>query len=80
MVICLIVIDTDANFHCCAYFNDQFRCRSKECKEVIQAINNRKASRKVTDLLVYKPVYQHVIPHKAEELGRIRLPPLRIRE
>ncbi|GFZ15661.1 hypothetical protein Acr_25g0000700 [Actinidia rufa] len=28
-------------------FNDQFKSRSKECKEVIQAINNRQASRKM---------------------------------
>ena len=58
--------------------NDQFRRRSKECKEAIQAINNRQTLRKVANLLVYELIYRHVIPHKAKELSRIRLPPLRI--
>ncbi|GFZ18311.1 SEC12P-like 2 protein [Actinidia rufa] len=41
-------------------------------------VNNRQASRKVIDLLAYEPIYRHVIPHKADKLGRIRLPALRI--
>ncbi|GFY91097.1 hypothetical protein Acr_07g0012930 [Actinidia rufa] len=59
-------------------FNDFFKRRYKECKEAIQAVNNRQASRKVANLLVYKLVYWHVIPHKAKKLGRIKLPPLHI--
>ncbi|GFS29669.1 hypothetical protein Acr_00g0007740 [Actinidia rufa] len=34
------------------------------------------ALRKVTNFLAYEPVYCHVIPHKAGELDRIRLPAL----
>ena len=68
----LILISTYENF------NDQFKRRSKECKEAIQAINNRQALRKVADLLAYELVYWHVIPHNAEELDKIRLSPLRI--
>ena len=50
----------------------------EKCKIAIQVVNNSQASRKVTDLLTYEPVYQHLIPHKAEELDRIKLPLLRI--
>ncbi|GFZ06535.1 hypothetical protein Acr_18g0007050 [Actinidia rufa] len=38
------------------------------------------ASRKVADVLEYESIYQHVIPQKAEEPNRIRLPPLHIEE
>ncbi|GFS30002.1 hypothetical protein Acr_00g0009640 [Actinidia rufa] len=66
MVVCLSV-----------NFNEIFKHRSDDCKAAIQSVNNRKASRKVTDLLAYEPIYRHVIPHKVEELSRIRLPALR---
>ena len=33
---------------------------------------------KVANLLAYEPIYWHMIPHKVEEVGRIRLPALRI--
>ncbi|GFS38017.1 hypothetical protein Acr_00g0055170 [Actinidia rufa] len=59
-------------------FNDLFKRQSKEYKKVIQAVNNRQALRKVIDLLAYEPIYRHVIPHKAQELSMIRLPPLHI--
>ncbi|GFZ18289.1 hypothetical protein Acr_27g0000280 [Actinidia rufa] len=54
-------------------FNDQFKRRSKECKDAIQVINKRQESRKVIDILAYEPIYQYMIPHKAEELEGIRL-------
>ncbi|GFS44222.1 hypothetical protein Acr_00g0089220 [Actinidia rufa] len=50
----------------------------KECKVAIRAVNNRQASRNVIDLLTYEPVYRYVIPYKADELGRIKLPTLLI--
>ncbi|GFY85482.1 hypothetical protein Acr_04g0002200 [Actinidia rufa] len=59
-------------------FNDLFRNRSEECKVAIRAINNRRALRKVADLLAYELTYCHVIPHKANKLSRIRLLALRI--
>ncbi|GFY85854.1 hypothetical protein Acr_04g0005920 [Actinidia rufa] len=59
-------------------FNDLFKTRFKECKVDIQAVNHSRASRKVTNLLTYEPVYRHIIPHKVDELSRIRLPALRI--
>ncbi|GFY96449.1 hypothetical protein Acr_11g0007550 [Actinidia rufa] len=57
-------------------FQRAFQVQSEDCKVVIQVVNNRQASRKVANLLAYESVYQHVIPHKAKELGRIRLPTL----
>ncbi|GFY95316.1 hypothetical protein Acr_10g0007010 [Actinidia rufa] len=57
-------------------FNDLFNNRSEECKAAIQAMNNRRALRKVINPFTYKPVYHHVIQHKADELDRIRLPTL----
>ncbi|GFZ01025.1 hypothetical protein Acr_14g0006600 [Actinidia rufa] len=63
---------TDAYFYCYANFNDKFRRRSEECKKAIQDVNNRQALRNVDNLLVYELIYRHVIPHKAEELSRIR--------
>ncbi|GFY90934.1 hypothetical protein Acr_07g0011300 [Actinidia rufa] len=50
-------------------FSDQFKGRSKKCKDFIQAVNNRQGSRKVTNILMYELVYRYVIPHKAKELG-----------
>ncbi|GFY87929.1 hypothetical protein Acr_05g0015680 [Actinidia rufa] len=50
-------------------FNELCKRRSKDCRATIQDVNNRQASRKVADLLVYESVYRHVIPHKAEKLG-----------
>ncbi|GFY90859.1 hypothetical protein Acr_07g0010550 [Actinidia rufa] len=61
------------------YFNDKFKRQFKQCKKVVQAVNNRQASREVTDLLVYKSIYQHTIPHKSDELGRISLSTLHIK-
>ncbi|GFZ06742.1 hypothetical protein Acr_18g0009120 [Actinidia rufa] len=49
---------------------------SEECKAAIRAVNKRRALRKVTNLLTYEPVYCHIIPHKDDEFGRIRLPAL----
>ena len=46
---------------------------------VIQAINNRKASRKVYDIHNYEPIYRHIIPHKTKELDWVTLPPLLIK-
>ncbi|GFS40240.1 hypothetical protein Acr_00g0067330 [Actinidia rufa] len=69
--------DTDTCFFCCANFNELFKHRSEECKATIEAINNRQASRKVTDLPSYEPIYRHVISHKVKELSRIRLLALR---
>ena len=43
-------------------------------------MNNKQDSRKVIDLLAYEPIYRHVIPFKAGELGRIRLPALHIED
>ncbi|GFY88744.1 hypothetical protein Acr_06g0006840 [Actinidia rufa] len=48
------------------------------CKAAIQSLNNRRASRKVANLLTYEPIYRHVIPHQTDELGKVRLPVLRI--
>ncbi|GFS38032.1 hypothetical protein Acr_00g0055240 [Actinidia rufa] len=59
-------------------FNELCRNRFEECKVAIYAIKNKRGSRKVADLLDYKPVYCHVIPHKVDKLGRIRLLALRI--
>ena len=59
-------------------FNELFRNKSEEYRETILVFNNRRASRKVVDLLAYEPVYRHVIPYKPDELGRIRLLALRI--
>ncbi|GFY87249.1 subtilase family protein [Actinidia rufa] len=58
--------------------NDQFKRWSIECRDAIQAVNNKQALRSVADTLVYEPIYRHVIPYKAKELERTRLPPLRI--
>ncbi|GFS42087.1 hypothetical protein Acr_00g0078040 [Actinidia rufa] len=52
-------------------FNELFRNRSEKCKEAIQALNNRRVPRKVTDLLKYKPIYRHIIPHRAEQLAKL---------
>ncbi|GFS32757.1 hypothetical protein Acr_00g0024440 [Actinidia rufa] len=57
---------------------DLFKRRSKESKEAIQAVNNKQASRKATDLLAFKLIYGHIIPHKIEELVRIKICPLHI--
>ncbi|GFS30025.1 hypothetical protein Acr_00g0009740 [Actinidia rufa] len=67
MVVCLSV-----------NFNEIFKHRSDDCKAAIQSVNNRKASRKVTDLLAYEPIYRHVIPAQGRRSSsRIRLPALR---
>ena len=34
--------------------------------------------RKVSDILVYEPIYLHMIPHKTEELKTINFPLLRL--
>ena len=70
--------DTNTWSYCRANFNDRFKLRSKECKNVVQAINNRRALRKVTNILVYELIYSHVILNKTEEIDKISLPPLRI--
>ena len=44
-----------------AEFNDQFKRRSNDCKEAIWAANNRQESRDIAELLLYKPIYQHMI-------------------
>ncbi|GFS38826.1 hypothetical protein Acr_00g0059660 [Actinidia rufa] len=53
--------------------NDRFKCRSKDCEDAIQAINNRRAPRKIIDILGYEPFYWHMIPLKNEEFGRVML-------
>ena len=35
-----------------------------------------RVSKKVADLLAYEPIYLHVIPHRFDELGRVKLPTL----
>ncbi|GFY91237.1 hypothetical protein Acr_07g0014330 [Actinidia rufa] len=63
------------NGHLPDNFNDKFRCRSEEWKKVIQAVNNRRTSRRVSDLLVYESVYRHMIPHKPRSsAGLVFLP------
>ncbi|GFS40644.1 hypothetical protein Acr_00g0069670 [Actinidia rufa] len=57
-------------------FNDLFKHCSEKCKKAIQVVNNRLASRKLTNLLAYEPIYRHVILHKADKLSRIRFPAL----
>ncbi|GFZ18692.1 hypothetical protein Acr_27g0004310 [Actinidia rufa] len=59
-------------------FNDRFKRRSKDCEAAIRAINDRQASRKITNVLEYEPFYWHVIPPKNEEFGRVLLPSLHI--
>ncbi|GFZ12790.1 hypothetical protein Acr_23g0011750 [Actinidia rufa] len=51
----------------CLTFIDRFKRRSENYTKAIQVANNKKASRKVSDILQYEPIYWHVIPHKAEE-------------
>ncbi|GFY97893.1 hypothetical protein Acr_12g0004340 [Actinidia rufa] len=63
---------------CSRDFNDLFKCRSKECKEDIQAVNSRQTSRKVTNLLAYKTIYRNLTPTQGRKLSSIRLPRVRI--
>ena len=53
---------------------------SGNCKKAIHTVNNKKAPRKVSDVLQYEPIYKHVIPHKADDDIKISHPSLRIEE
>ncbi|GFZ03343.1 hypothetical protein Acr_15g0019510 [Actinidia rufa] len=57
----------------------KFKVYSKQCKEAIQAANNRQQSKDVTTLLAYEPIYQHTILCRAIELVRVSLPLLHIK-
>ncbi|GFZ05164.1 hypothetical protein Acr_17g0007360 [Actinidia rufa] len=61
-------------------FNELFQNRSDKCKATIQALNNRQASKKVANLLAYDLIYCHVIPHRSDELGSVKLPTLCIED
>ena len=61
-----------------ANFNELFEKRFEYCKALIQNLNNKQASRKVVNLLVYEPIYYHIVPHRANDLDRVRLLVLRI--
>ena len=71
MLILILIVYAD--------FNDRFKHRSDECKEAIQAANNRQESRDVNVLLSYEPHYQHKIWHRTTEFVEVSLPPLRIK-
>ena len=62
----------------CVDFNDSFKRRYEQSKKAIQAVNNRQAFGEVAHLLVYKPIYRHMIPHKTKELARISFLPMHI--
>ena len=62
----------------CVDFKDRFKHRFEQCKKVIQATNNRQASRDIVELFAYEPIYQHMISHKTEEFSKAVLPPLHI--
>ena len=66
-------------FIACVDFYDRFKHQFKQCKKVIQVVNNRQASREGDHILAYEPIYRHMIPHKIEELSRISLPSLHIK-
>ncbi|GFZ01497.1 hypothetical protein Acr_15g0001060 [Actinidia rufa] len=46
---------------------------SEECKAAIQALNNKRASRKVANLLAYEFNYRHIVPYRFDELGRVTM-------
>ena len=71
-------IGADTRFHYLRRVKDQFKCRSDDCKEAIQAANNRKESRDVAALLLYEPIYWHMILHRTVEFVRLSITPLRI--
>ncbi|GFY85683.1 hypothetical protein Acr_04g0004210 [Actinidia rufa] len=64
-----IVSGRSRETYCCVDFNDQFKCLSKDCEDAIRAINKRQASRKITDILVYKSFYQHRVPSRSPKEG-----------
>ena len=67
------------NFVACANFNDRFKRHFEQCKEAIQAANNREKSRDVADLLAYEPIYQYTILCTTTKVSKVNLPPLRIK-
>ena len=58
----------------CADFNGKFKHRSEQCKEAIQAANNRQKSRDVAGLLAYELIYRHTIPRRTREVNSVSLP------
>ena len=52
-----------------AEFNDWSKHRSKDCKEVIRAANNRPKSKNVVALLLYDPIYRHTICARLQNLS-----------
>ncbi|GFS29945.1 hypothetical protein Acr_00g0009250 [Actinidia rufa] len=54
-------------------FLDECKRHSEECKEAIQATNNRQESRDVDALLLYELHYRHKIQHRAAKFVRVSL-------
>ncbi|GFY80810.1 hypothetical protein Acr_01g0006190 [Actinidia rufa] len=62
-------------------FSGRFWKRSEQCAATpIEKVNNCGRPRNVPTLLNYMPIYWHIIPHRANQLGQVQFRPLRIRE
>ena len=46
----------------------------------IEAVNNYGRTQKVAEILNYVLAYRHIIPHRDDKLGQVRLRALRIHE